>query len=93
MVCLLIIGEKTSMNPELPFKYVGEEKYLSIYETKQSKCHTCGMNIVKEERLEYVLVTYVEITKLSEGKVRVFATLQGHKILDKNIEEPFRWTL
>lgn len=78
---------------ELPFKYVGEEKYISVFETKQSKCHSCGMNTVKEERIAYTLITYVEITKISEGKARIFATLNGHKILDINIEEPFRWTL
>lgn len=78
---------------ELPYKYVGEEKYLSVFETKQSKCHTCGMNTVKEERLEHVLATFIEITLQSPGKIRIHVTLHGHKILDKIVEEPCRWQL
>jgi hypothetical protein len=78
---------------DVPFKYVGDERYIEIFETKQGKCSSCGLITPKEESLGRFLVTYCEITNDIPNKLKFFATLNGHKILDKIIEEPCRWIL
>lgn len=77
---------------DIPFKYVGDEKYVELFETSQRKCSSCGLLTPAEQRLTKAAVTYFEVTRTGENKIRFFGTLNGHKIVDRIVEEPCRWS-
>jgi hypothetical protein len=78
-------------NIQKSFKYVGEEKYIEVFDTQGRKCNECGLTVPKEEKLTKVCVTFFEVSEAGQNKIKFFGSLHGHKILDLNLEEPCRW--